>query len=101
MTISPTNTTEWEIQQLVKTNLFVDEQAVLRRALRVLFEQQPDMKRLMIVRSYVHGEISLGKAAQLMGLSHEAMKEVIIEMGEQVHLGPTTIDELLEDAQNG
>jgi predicted HTH domain antitoxin len=98
MTIS--NLTDWEINQLVKTKLFSDEQAVLRSALRALFQVQPQLKLQMVIRSYIAGEISLGKAAELLGVSHEEMKDILVENEAEIHLGPPTVDELLEDAAN-
>jgi predicted HTH domain antitoxin len=98
--MSESNTIEWEIDQLVKTRLFPDEQAVLRSALRALFQSQPEIKRQMVVRAYTGGEISLGKAAEMMGVSPEEMKDILSESGAEIHLGPRTVDELLQDAAN-
>lgn len=95
-----TNTITWEINQLVKTNLFPNQQAVLRTALRALFEYQPEIKRQMVIRSYIASEISLGKAAQFMGVTHEEMKDILAENDVKINLGPLTTDELLEDAAN-
>ena len=90
---------EWEVNQLVKARLFPDEQSVLRSAMRSLFEAKPELKRKMVVTGYTNGEISLGKAAQIMGVSQEEMKD-IIRKGGQIHLGPLTIDELKQDVAN-
>jgi predicted HTH domain antitoxin len=54
----------------------------------------------MIVRAYKAGEISIGKAAEIMGCSHEEMKEILQELGVSVHLSPASADELLRDADN-
>ena len=94
------STTHWEIDQLVKTKLFPDRQAVLRSALRALFRVRPEIRREMVARAYAGGEISLGKAAEMMGVSHEEMKEILIESDVEIHLGPSTVDELLQDAAN-
>jgi predicted HTH domain antitoxin len=91
---------EWEIDQLVKARLFPDEQSVLRSAMRSLFEAKPELKRKMVVTAYTNGEISLGKAAQIMGVSQEEMKDIIRETGGQINLGPLTIDELKHDVAN-
>jgi predicted HTH domain antitoxin len=98
--MSETNTIDWEIDQLVKTRLFPDEQAVLRSALRALFQSRPELKRQRVVRAYTSAEISLGKAAEMMGVSHEEMKDILIESGAEIHLGPPTGDEVLQDAAN-
>jgi predicted HTH domain antitoxin len=98
--MSETSALQWEIDQLVKARLFPNEQAVLRSALRALFESQPRLRRQMVVRAYIAGEISLGKAAEVLGVSHEEMKDILREEGAQIHLGPRTTDELLRDATN-
>ena len=94
------NTIQWEIDQLVKTRLFPDEQAVLRSALRALYESHPELRRRMIAGAYVTGEIGLGKAAEMLGVSPEEMKDILREEGAQIHLGPHTVDDLLRDAAN-
>jgi predicted HTH domain antitoxin len=52
----------------------------------------------MVVRAYSAGEVSLGKAAELLGVSHEEMKEILVESGAEIHLGPRTVEELRQDA---
>ena len=91
---------DWEIEQLVKARLFPDQQAVVRSAMRALFQAQPGVRQQMIVSAYTAGDISLGKAAELMGISHEEMKDVLVESGVDVHLGPRTAEEVLQDAAN-
>ena len=98
--MSESSALRWEIDQLVKAKLFPDEQAVLRSALRALYASQPELRRQMVVRSYIAGEISLGKAAAMLGVSHEEMKDIIREGGAEIHLGPRTVEELLRDASN-
>ena len=91
---------EWEVNQLVKAGLFPDEQSVLRSAMRSLFEAKPDLRRKMVVAAYAKGDISIGKAAQIMGVSQEEMKEIILETGAQIYLGPLTVDEAKQDVAN-
>jgi predicted HTH domain antitoxin len=94
------STVDWEIEQLVKARLFPDQQAVVRSALRALFQAQPGIRQQMVVSTYTGGDISLGKAAELMGVSHEEMKDILVESGVEVHLGPRTAEEVLQDAAN-
>lgn len=98
--MSEINTLQWEIDQLVKTRLFPDEQAVLRSALRALYTFQPRLKRQMIARAYNAGEISLGKAAELMGVSSEEIKDILKEEHTLIHLGPESIQDVMQDAAN-
>ena len=94
------STVDWEIEQLVKARLYPDQQAVVRSAMRALFQAQPEVRQQMIVSAYTAGDISLGKAAELMGVSHEEMKEILIESGIEVHLGPRSVGGVLQDAAN-
>jgi predicted HTH domain antitoxin len=96
--MSETSTIEWEIEQLVKARLFPDERSVLRSAMRALFQSQPGIRRQMVVGAYTAGEISLGKAAEIMGVSHEEMKDILVESGAEIHLGPRTSAELVQDS---
>lgn len=95
-----TNTIDWEVSQLVKAKIFPDEQAVLRTALRALFQSRPEIRRQMALRAYTAGEISLGKAAELMGCSHEEMKDILRESDLEIHMGPRNVEELLRDADH-
>jgi predicted HTH domain antitoxin len=90
----------WELRQLVKSGLYPDERAALRSALRALFRLHPQTKLRMIISAYEAGDISLGKAAAMLGVSQEEMKDILREEGAEIHLGPQTIEELLEDARN-
>ena len=51
------STLQWEIDQLVKARLFPDEQAVLRSALRALYESHPELRRRMVAGAYIAGEL--------------------------------------------
>jgi len=91
---------DWEVNQLVKARLFPDEQTVLRSAMRALYESRPEIRRRMIIRAYTAGEISLGKASEVMGCSHEEMKEILRENGITIQMGPESTEDLLKDADN-
>ena len=90
----------WTLSQLVKSGLYRDEQAVLRGALRALFRAKPQVRLRMIVSTYQSGDVSLGKAAAMLGVSQEEMKDILRDAGVAIHLGPHTVDEVLEDACN-
>ncbi len=91
---------DWEIEQLVRSRLFPDQQAVMRSAMRALFQARPGLRLDMVVSAYTAGDISLGKAAELLGVSQEEMKDILAESGAAVHLGPRTAEEALQDAEN-
>ncbi|NLY01255.1 MAG: hypothetical protein GXY83_34625 [Rhodopirellula sp.] len=90
----------WELRQLVASGQYPDERAALRSALRALFQRSPETKIRMVTSAYEAGEIGLGKAAALLGVSQEEMNEILRETGARIHLGPQTPEELREDARN-
>ena len=70
-----------------------------------LLEQERQGNKITVIpektsNAYQAGEISLGKAAEMIGVSQEEMKDILREDGAEIHLGPQTIDELLEDARH-
>jgi len=88
---------EWEINQLVKAGLYSDPDAVLRSALNALFVLHPEQKLRMVIVAYQSSEISLGKAAELMGVSSAEMKEILQRAGVSIPVGPETADELKKE----
>jgi predicted HTH domain antitoxin len=90
----------WELRQLVKSGLYPDEQAALRSALRALFQVSPQIRLRMVISAYDAGDISLGRAAAMIGVSQEEMKDILREAGSEIHLGPRTAEEVLKDAHN-
>jgi predicted HTH domain antitoxin len=92
--------THWELKQLVKSGLYTDEGDALRSALRALYQAHPQARVQMAVRAYAAGEISLGRAAALLGVSQEEMKDILRETGAEIHLGPATAAEVLTDAEH-
>ena len=105
MTTRPISTgqqsmTSWELRQLVKSGLYANERTALRAALRAYFQTKPQAKLKIVVSAYQAGEISLGRAAAMLGVSQEEAKEILREAGVPIHLGPLTSEEALEDARN-
>lgn len=90
----------WELRQLVASGQYPDEQAALRSALRALFQHAPETKVRMVVSAYEAGEIGLGKAAALLGVAQEEMKDILRDAGAAIHLGPQTPEELRADVRN-
>lgn len=93
------NLIRWQFDQLIKSGLYSDEQAVLRNALQALFQANPRIKIKMLVSAYAAGDISLGRAATLLGVSQEELKDILREAGVAIHLGPQTIQACLDDAR--
>lgn len=84
-------------QDLVAARLYENEDAVVSDALRHLLRARPDLRISLAVYRYQRQEISLAKAAALAGVSWPQMREILIERGVTLALGPETIEEAAED----
>ena len=74
---------------LVDAGLYPTEQEVINDAIRHLLVVHPGYRITLAVHRYQKDEsISLGKAAQLAGVSHEQMQEILADRGVQLRLGP-------------
>lgn len=84
-------------QELVQAGLYPDEQTVIEEALRVLWQERPQLRIDWAVYQYQTREISLTKAAALAGVSFDRMKEILLQRGIQPRLGPETVDEAQQE----
>ena len=78
---------------LSRAKLYSDEQSVIQDALRYLLQARPVLRLEMAIYRYQTGAISLGKAANLAGVSFEQMREMLSNRGIELHLGPETQEE--------
>ena len=86
-----------EIEYLLKIGAYRTEGEVLKDALRQLLLSRPGYRIDIAVRLHADGKISLGKAAELAGISFDEMKEVLVQRGIELKLGIETIQEALDD----
>ena len=54
----------------------------------------------MLAAAYTSGDVSLGKAAEIMGVTQEEMMDILRDAGARIHLGPQTVEELRQDIDN-
>lgn len=87
----------FQTQDFVKANLYDSEDAVIQDGLRYLLQSRPELRRELAVYWYQAEDISLGKAANLAGVSFEQMKEILRGRGIRLRLGPETQEETLEE----
>jgi predicted HTH domain antitoxin len=80
-------------QALVQAGLYPDEQAVIDEALRVLWQERPQLRLDWAIYQYQTEDISLAKAAAIAGVSFDRMKESLRQRGIQPRLGPETVEE--------
>jgi predicted HTH domain antitoxin len=80
-------------QELVRAGLYPDERSAIEEAMRVLWQERPQLRLEWAIYQYQTQAISLAKAAALAGVSYDRMKETLVRRGIQPRLGPATLDE--------
>ncbi|MDM8516026.1 UPF0175 family protein [Desulfobacterales bacterium HSG16] len=86
-------------RSFVEAQLYQNEDAVIQDALRHLLRSRPELKIKLAVYQYQTQNASLERAAELAGVSWAQMKEILIEHGISLRLGPETISDALEEIQ--
>lgn len=56
------------------------------------------MRVRLAVHRYVADDLSLAKAASLAAVSWAQMRDVLLEQGVQLRLGPDSVEEAIEEA---
>jgi len=85
-------------KELVDLALYKDEQEVIDEGLRHILRSHPEYRVEIAIKRYKEEVVSLGKAADLAGISLEDMKEVLKSRGVALK-GPESRQEIKEDAK--
>lgn len=87
-----TSTLPEDIHQLIEgsieAGIFENKSDAIRHALREYFDDHQDARLAAAIQLYDAGEISLGKAARLAGVSRFEIPELLREHGVEIKLGP-------------
>ena len=86
-----------EVEDFVNSGLFNSKEEVIRNALRSLTQVHPEYRIRLAIYQYQNKNISVGKAAELAGVSFEQMKEILIQHGIQPRLGPESLEDAKEE----
>lgn len=66
-----------QAQDLVDAGIYPDISTAVREALRILWQERPQVRIDVAIHRYVTEELSLAKAAALAGVSYNRMKEML------------------------
>jgi predicted HTH domain antitoxin len=69
----------WELNQLCK--LSEAHPDIAEEALQTLWEQRPELLRRVVIGAYLDQQISLSKAAELVGLTRIALQRQLVQEG--------------------
>ncbi|MEW5767292.1 MAG: UPF0175 family protein [bacterium] len=76
------------MRALVKSGYYDSESEVSKEAFRVLLEVRPNLKIESAIQLYKDKEVSLGKAAEIAGVSTVEFKDIIADKGIIREIGP-------------
>ncbi|MCA9996088.1 MAG: UPF0175 family protein [Anaerolineales bacterium] len=80
-------------QELVLAGLYPNEQSAINEAMRVLWQERPQLRIKWAIYQYQTQGVSLAKAAAQAGVTFDRMKELLIQQGIQPRLGPNSVAE--------
>ena len=69
------------LRVLIDQGIFEDEESLKNAAYRSLLTMRPELKAEIALSLYKGEEISLGRAAEIAGLSREELKEILASRG--------------------
>jgi predicted HTH domain antitoxin len=76
----------WPLEQLIK--LHRSQPSLGRRALQRLLDEDEQLRWSVVVSAYLDEEVSLARAASLLGLHPLELRERFIDKGIPLRLGP-------------
>jgi predicted HTH domain antitoxin len=91
-----------QIQDLVQAGVYPDVETAVQEALRVLWQERPQVRIDVAVHRYRTEDLSVAKAAALAGVSFDRMKKILAARMEQspsvggnvpLRLGSETVEE--------
>ena len=90
----------WRTKDFVSAGLYDDEMSVIQDAVRALLAEKPQLRLEVAIHRYRTEDISLAKAAALAGVSWERMREILLNRGLKLRLGPENEKEAMDEIEN-
>ena len=72
---------ELEVNALVKAGIFRSKTEVVKEALRLLFATRPQLSVEAAVQLYREGEVTLGRAAEIAGITRWEFETLLADRG--------------------
>jgi predicted HTH domain antitoxin len=87
------------LKSLIAAGLYQSEDEILQDALSCLLKSNPEYKLKIAMYRYQTEEISVGKAAEIAGISMETMKRYLVKNGVMPRFAPENMEEARKDYQ--
>jgi predicted HTH domain antitoxin len=88
-----------EIAAIVRAGCFPSEEDALREAVQTLLAVNPHLRREAAIRRYLDEEITLGRAAELAGMTRWRFLELLTQRGIPMEIEARPSKELDESVQ--
>ncbi|NQE53492.1 hypothetical protein C5S29_07855 [ANME-1 cluster archaeon GoMg3.2] len=85
---------EKEIKALIKSGYYGSVDEAVKDAFRTLLNAKPDLRTVAAVELYKEGEVSLGKAAEIAGVTRIEFKDILADRGIRREVGSRSVEEL-------
>jgi len=85
---------ELELNALVKAGVFHSKTEVIKEALRLLFATRPQLNIEAAVQLYREGEVTLGRAAEIAGITRWEFESLLLDRGVTRSLTSDSTEEL-------
>lgn len=87
------------VKDLVEAGIYPDSETAVQEALRVLWQERPGVRIDVAIHRYRTENISIAKAATIAAVSFDRMKEILVEHGVPLRLGPITVQEAIAEVE--
>ena len=98
-TIALPATIEMEMKALVRDGHYANLNEAIKDAFRTLLNVRPELKTSAVIELYKEGEISIGKAAEMVGVSTIEFKDILVNRGIRREVGSRSKKELDEGVE--
>lgn len=88
------------LEDLVQSGVYPDTDTAVREAVRILWQERPQVRINVAVHKYITEQYSVAAAAALAGVPFDRMKEILAERGVPLRIGPETVEEARSELIN-
>ena len=85
-----------ELSAVVRAGCFASEEDAVREAVQMMFAVKPQLRTEAAIRRYLDGETTLGRAAELAGMTRWRFQEMLGQRGVRVEIETRPTKELDE-----
>ncbi len=85
-----------ELSAVVRAGCFASEEDAVREALQTMFAVKPQLRMEAAIRRYLDGQITLGRAAELAGMTQWRFQELLAQRGVRIEIETRPAKELDE-----